>query len=557
MSVGGRSVRVMSRTPGNSGVGGDLVATADVLAGVGALLDRVDHEGRAGLDAEARVGLVEAVVVLARRVEALRAVLVGEAEAQRAAQVARGASLRSLLALRAQVSAGEAATWVFAGRDVVGHDGVQKAALAGEVSVGQARAIEGVLGELPATLDAGQRARAEQVLLEQAQRLDAKGLAGQARAVLEEVAPEVDVVEDELERLDVRRARAVATRGLTFVPDGRGSVLLRGQLPVLEAAGVERLVAAYTESDRRAQERAADRLDRLAESRTPEQRRADGLVALVAAHAAALQAAGLEAIGAGGTGTRSNRSGAGATSTRTAGAAANGATAPNGATGPNGATAPNGAAAPTGATAPNGAAAPNGATAATGAVRAGGGGGRAPRVAGDRPRVVVTLDFGLLAQQAEQAGVLVDGTKVTAGELRRLLCDADIVPVVLGGSSEVLDAGRAQRLVTPEIRRALGLRDGGCVFPGCGAPEVVCEAHHIAPWWAGGETVLSNLVLLCTHHHGTVEPLRFFSGKGPPRWRVRIAADGLPEFLPPAPPGSTPEPVRHQRTLQRALRRTG
>lgn len=520
----------MSRTPGNSGVGGDLVATADVLAGVGALLDRVDHEGRAGLDAEARVGLVEAVVVLARRVEALRAVLVGEAEAQRAAQVARGASLRSLLALRAQVSAGEAATWVFAGRDVVGHDGVQKAALAGEVSVGQARAIEGVLGELPETLDAGQRARAEQVLLEQAQRLDAKGLAGQARAVLEEVAPEVDVVEDELERLDVRRARAVATRGLTFVPDGRGSVLLRGQLPVLEAAGVERLVAAYTESDRRAQERAADRLDRLAESRTPEQRRADGLVALVAAHAAALQAAGLEAIGAGGTGTRSDRSGAGATSTRTAGAAANGATAPTAATAPTG---------------------------ATGAVRAGGGGGRAPRVAGDRPRVVVTLDFGLLAQQAEQAGVLVDGTKVTAGELRRLLCDADIVPVVLGGSSEVLDAGRAQRLVTPEIRRALGLRDGGCVFPGCGAPEVVCEAHHIAPWWAGGETVVSNLVLLCTHHHGTVEPLRFFSGKGPPRWRVRIAADGLPEFLPPAPPGSTPEPVRHQRTLQRALRRTG
>ena len=95
--------------------------------------------------------------------------------------------------------------------------------------------------------------------------------------------------------------------------------------------------------------------------------------------------------------------------------------------------------------------------------------------------------------------------------------------------------GREQRLVTPAIRRALEARDQGCAFPGCRVRATCCEAHHILPWWAGGETALSNLVLLCAHHHGTVEPLRF-QDRGAPatRWTVRIDDDGHPEFTPPA-----------------------
>lgn len=453
---------------------GGPVATAEVLSRVDALLDLIDHEGRRRLDAEARVSLVESVVALGRRVEALRAVLVGEADRARAADAARGTSLRSLLSTTAQVSSAEASGWVYAGKDLVGREGVRRAALAGTVSVGQARAIDGVLGELPATLDAGQRLRAEQVLLVKAHELDAKALAGQARAVLEEVAPHVDAVEDELQRLDHQRRQAHATRALAFVPDGKGSVLIRGQLPVLDAAPFERLVAAYTDADRASRDAAADRRaqhDRLPEIRTPQQRRADGLIALIRAHADAL---------------------AGAPSS----------------------------------------------------------GRRGRRVAGDRPRVTVTMDFGRLRDHAEQAGILPDGTPVSAGELRRLLCDAELVPAVLGGASEILDVGRGARLVTPEIRRALALRDGGCAFPGCGALDPACEAHHITPWWAGGETALSNLVLLCPHHHGTVEPLRFWRA-AVPRWQVSVADDGHPEFLPPRRAGVTPTPLRHQRTRTR------
>jgi len=130
----------------------------------------------------------------------------------------------------------------------------------------------------------------------------------------------------------------------------------------------------------------------------------------------------------------------------------------------------------------------------------------APRSIGDRPRIVVTIREQDLREQAEKAGVLATGAKITAGELRRLCCDADLMPVVLGSSSEILDVGRTQRLVTPAIRKALTLRDGGCIFPGCNAFDTRCEAHHLTPWWDGGATALHNLVLLCPFHHKLVEP---------------------------------------------------
>lgn len=139
-----------------------------------------------------------------------------------------------------------------------------------------------------------------------------------------------------------------------------------------------------------------------------------------------------------------------------------------------------------------------------------------------------------LRGRAEQAGLLDPDTAIAAGDLRRLCCDADLTPVVLGTASDLLDVGRTARLVTPTLRRALSLRDGGCTFPGCEAPDTRCDAHHITPWWAGGATTLGNLVLLCAHHHGVVEPPRFWSGAPPDRWQVRIGTGGTPEFLPPA-----------------------
>ena len=122
------------------------------------------------------------------------------------------------------------------------------------------------------------------------------------------------------------------------------------------------------------------------------------------------------------------------------------------------------------------------------------------------------------------------------------------MPAVLGGASEILDVGRSQRLVTPAIRAALELRDGGCVFPGCNTPPQDCHAHHIQPWWAGGATALWNLVLLCAHHHGIVEP-----GHDPTadRWKVDLQPDGTAHVLPPLRVDPHLRPRLHARFLTR------
>lgn len=143
-----------------------------------------------------------------------------------------------------------------------------------------------------------------------------------------------------------------------------------------------------------------------------------------------------------------------------------------------------------------------------------------PTTVGDRPRLVVTVTLDALQSRADGAGILPSGDKLSAGELRRLCCDADLVPVVLGARSEILDVGRSRRLVTPAIRRALSLRDRGCVFPNCDIPDTGCDAHHVVPWIDGGETALSNLALLCPHHHALVEPDR--ARRREDRWRLWI-----------------------------------
>jgi len=168
---------------------------------------------------------------------------------------------------------------------------------------------------------------------------------------------------------------------------------------------------------------------------------------------------------------------------------------------------------------------------------------QAPSVGGDRPRVVVTVGYEALVARAAGAGLLGD-TQLSTGDLRRLCCDAELLPAVLGSESEVLDVGRAHRLVTPAIRQALTLRDGGCVFPGCDTRPASCEAHHLTPWWDGGATALSNLALLCHHHHGLVEPAKHALRD---QWEIRLARDGLPEVVPPKRYDTHRAPLRHGR----------
>lgn len=90
-------------------------------------------------------------------------------------------------------------------------------------------------------------------------------------------------------------------------------------------------------------------------------------------------------------------------------------------------------------------------------------GAEAPQNGGDRPRVVVLLDYDNLVRGVAGATLLGSNTRISPSEARRLACDADILPIVMGSKSQILDVGRTTRLFTGDLRQAISVRDRGCV----------------------------------------------------------------------------------------------
>ncbi len=168
--------------------------------------------------------------------------------------------------------------------------------------------------------------------------------------------------------------------------------------------------------------------------------------------------------------------------------------------------------------------------------------GDLPSKGGDRPRVLVTVDFEHL-QAGLGYGTMIDtADQLDHGTVRRLACDAQIIPMVLGGDSQILDQGRACRTAQGPLRVAVTARDAGCVHPGCTRPPRWCDVHHVIPWWAGGPTCLTNCVVLCGFHH------RLYDDG---TWSIRFAGDGIPESIPPAWIDSGRQPRRHERFRER------
>ena len=172
--------------------------------------------------------------------------------------------------------------------------------------------------------------------------------------------------------------------------------------------------------------------------------------------------------------------------------------------------------------------------------------GGLPAAGGLKPQVMVTIDYrhllDRLGRLAHRPGTGTPGTgstvtatgipgtgsftftgPVNASTVRKIACDADIIPVLLGSEGRILDIGRTTRIFPPHIRKAITARDQGCAFPGCTIPAPWCEAHHITYWSHGGSTSTDNGTLLCSHHHHLIHK---------EQWTIQVKT-GIPWFIPP------------------------
>ncbi|WP_165400308.1 HNH endonuclease signature motif containing protein [Motilibacter rhizosphaerae] len=143
------------------------------------------------------------------------------------------------------------------------------------------------------------------------------------------------------------------------------------------------------------------------------------------------------------------------------------------------------------------------------------------------------------------------GTAFTAEELEYLTCTANVAVLLTTTLSPHADRpahdmpvtvapgvplalGRETRLATKAQLKALWVRDGGCIAPGCRNRRV--QAHHIRHWSDGGPTDLTNMCLLCSRHHHLLHQGGWQLEPDPGR-------PGLLRWRP--PDGSPPVPATH------------
>ncbi|GAA2080819.1 HNH endonuclease signature motif containing protein [Aeromicrobium halocynthiae] len=163
---------------------------------------------------------------------------------------------------------------------------------------------------------------------------------------------------------------------------------------------------------------------------------------------------------------------------------------------------------------------------------------RLPQTNNLGPVLTVNMDLDVLSGRLKVANAST-GERLSAGQARRMACEHRLLPAVFDGDSLPLDLGRSRRLFSLHQRRALEMRDHGCVFPQCDRPPGWCVVHHANEHWAaGGTTNLTDGVLLCPHHHRTLHA---------DGWHVRFTHDHVPELIPPAHLDPHRRPRRHQR----------
>lgn len=94
-----------------------------------------------------------------------------------------------------------------------------------------------------------------------------------------------------------------------------------------------------------------------------------------------------------------------------------------------------------------------------------------------------------------------------------------------------LSYGRTSYRVPVDLAGYLGVRDGGCRFPGCGRRARHSDIDHTIDWARGGTTSHENLAHLCRKHHRL---------KHRSRWRMTQEPGGVVRWISPPAASSAP-----------------
>ena len=146
------------------------------------------------------------------------------------------------------------------------------------------------------------------------------------------------------------------------------------------------------------------------------------------------------------------------------------------------------------------------------------------------PEITILTDYATLVDGLHDHSVCEteDGIPLPVSTVRRLCCDAEIIPIVLGTDGVPLDMGRSIRTANRNQRRALRTMYRTCAHPDCTVAFSACTSHHVRWWWKHkGPTDIDNMIPLCEKHHHQVHEGGWTLTMTPDRVTTWTRPDGI------------------------------
>lgn len=118
--------------------------------------------------------------------------------------------------------------------------------------------------------------------------------------------------------------------------------------------------------------------------------------------------------------------------------------------------------------------------------------GSLPMLGGAAPTLLVSVREEDLATGRGSAWIPGEDLPISLGVARHAACAGSVQRVVSGSNGRIVSLTTFDRIFNHHQRRAITLRDGGCLIPGCRVPPEWCEVHHVDEHSRGGPTHTDN-----------------------------------------------------------------